>query len=227
MVYGEFTDNSTGLRRWSSQALRGKDNKFFTAVTGYRVCGGSIITSPIGSAFSREDEHHRTRHISSPRPRKLFLLDLQTIIHHLQEKGNAILLMLDSNGQLQDDHDLQQFVATCDLSWLASIRSSPFHVHQVWPLTYRRYAQMLHYYVLSESCRNALISLRSPIRPPRFVYRSRHAVSLRSGTTCTTSNSCSKYTHTEVRKSGIDCDLPSINAPILRGTPHGKAHQRS
>ena len=116
MIFGEDPEDNTGLGRWSSQTLRGKNNKIFTAITGYRVCSGSISTSSIGSAFSREYEYHRTqRNVKSPRPRKLFLSDLQAYIHRLQEKGHAILLMLDSNGQLHDDQDLQHFAATCDL----------------------------------------------------------------------------------------------------------------
>ena len=86
MLYGENPEDDTGLGRWSSQTLRGKNKKLFTAITGYRVCNGSISTSPIGSAFSREYEHHRTRNIKSPRPRKLFLSDLQLYIQQLQKK---------------------------------------------------------------------------------------------------------------------------------------------
>jgi hypothetical protein len=115
MVYGETPDDNTGLGRWSSQTLRGNNNKICTAITGYRVCSGSVATSPTGSVFSREYEHHRTRYVTSPPPRKLFFADLKEYIHQLQEKGHAILLMLDCNGQLQDDTDLQQFVATCNL----------------------------------------------------------------------------------------------------------------
>ena len=125
MLYGENPEDDTGLGRWSSQTLRGKNKKLFTAITGYRVCNGSISTSPIGSAFSREYEHHRTRNIKSPRPRKLFLSDLQLYIQQLQEKGHAILLMLDSNGQLHDDIDLHQFAATCDLHDLHTSDPAP------------------------------------------------------------------------------------------------------
>ena len=115
MIYGENPDDPTGLGRWSSLTFRGKNNTIFTTITGYRVCKGSIATSPIGSAFSREYEHHRTRNIVAPRPRKLFLTELQEYIHTLQAKGHSILVMLDSNGQIQDDADLQQFISQCDL----------------------------------------------------------------------------------------------------------------
>ena len=125
MALGTDISDQTGLGRWSGQTFRGKGNKTLSVITGYRVCTGSIVSSSIGSAFSREYEHHRTQGTTSPRPRKIFLKDLGEIIQNLQTKGHAILLMMDSNGQVEDDQDIQNFLSTCDLHDLHSADPAP------------------------------------------------------------------------------------------------------
>ena len=97
MAFGADITDPSGLGRWSGQTFRGKDNHFLSVITGDRVCKGSIASSPIGSAFSREYEHHQSQGKTAPRPRKLFLTDLSDIIQNLQSQGHAILLMMDSN----------------------------------------------------------------------------------------------------------------------------------
>ena len=115
MVYGNDIVDPSGLGRWSGHTLRGKENKHISVITAYRVCNGSIHTSSIGSAFNREYEHHRSEGIRSPRPRKIILQDLQHTIIQLQTGGNSILLMLDSNALIDEDRDLQEMIASCDL----------------------------------------------------------------------------------------------------------------
>jgi hypothetical protein len=108
MAYGDDISDPTGLGRWRGQTLRGNDKKLFSVITAYRVCRqGSIASVPIGSAFSQEYEHFRTNNVKSPRPRKL------------------ILVMLDSNGTLEDDQDLQALQAECDLHDLHAINPAP------------------------------------------------------------------------------------------------------
>lgn len=97
-------------------------------ITAYRVCAGSIMTAPLGSSFSREYEFLRQQGGLSPRPRQTFLSDLSQYIQTLQADGNLVLVMLNSNGQLSDDIDLQVFVQQCDLKDL--------HDHFPSPLTY-------------------------------------------------------------------------------------------
>jgi hypothetical protein len=125
MAFGNDIKDDTGLGRWSGQTFRGKDSKILSVITGYRVCTGSIASSSIGSAFSREYEYHRSQAKLSPRPRKQFLTDLSELIQSLQTKGHAIILMMDSNGQVEDDHDIQNFLATCDLHDLHSSDPAP------------------------------------------------------------------------------------------------------
>ncbi|KAI2499477.1 hypothetical protein MHU86_14997 [Fragilaria crotonensis] len=112
--YGNALQDPTGLGRWSGLTFRGKENTKLSVITAYRVCAGSIQSAPIGSSFAREYEHHRHLGKTSPRPRKLFLIDLEAAVKSLQADGHSIVLMMDSNGQLTDDADLQNFSSQCD-----------------------------------------------------------------------------------------------------------------
>ena len=126
MTLGDDIRDPTGLGRWSGQTCRGKDNKVFTVITAYRVCTGSIATSSVGSAFSREYEHIWTsKNTKLPLPRKHILDDLQQLIIELQAKWHSILLMLDSNGTLEGDTDLSNLLQQCDLHDLHSINPFP------------------------------------------------------------------------------------------------------
>lgn len=100
--YGNALQDPTGLGRWrwSGLTFRGKENTKLSVITAYRVCAGSIQSAPIGSSFAREYEHHRHLGKTSPRPRKLFLIDLEAAVKSLQADGHSIVLMMDSNGQI-------------------------------------------------------------------------------------------------------------------------------
>jgi hypothetical protein len=125
MALGETHNDPSGLGRWSSITLRGKEDHILTIFTAYRVCKGYIQSSPVGSSFSREYVHHKQNGHPNPQPRKTFLTDITNTIQNLQTKGHAILLMLDSNGTLNDDDDLQQLLLDCELSDLHEFAPSP------------------------------------------------------------------------------------------------------
>ena len=60
-----------------------------------------------------------------PQPRKLILNDLTQAIRHEQSRGRATLIMMDSNGSLGKDTDLQQFISKCDLTDLHASDPAP------------------------------------------------------------------------------------------------------
>ena len=99
----------TGLGRWSGVTLEGKGGNVLSIVTAYRVCEGSVRHAPIGSALVREHEFYRNKGEKSPQPRQRFLSELRQIIEQLQNRGHAILVMLDANGTLEHDKALQDF----------------------------------------------------------------------------------------------------------------------
>ena len=125
MALGPGLMDPSGLGRWSGQTFRGKDGKSLSIITAYRVCKGTITSTSVGSSFNREYEHHRTQGITSPRPRQIILNDLQQLIIKLQEYRNAIVLMMNSNGTLDEDLDLQRFISNCDIHDLHSANPPP------------------------------------------------------------------------------------------------------
>ena len=125
MVFGNPTQDPTGLGRWSITNYRGKAEHFLTIITAYRVCKGNIQSSPIGSSFSREYEFYRSQGHKNPQPRTLILKELQTVIKTYQNQGHAILLMMDSNGTIDNDNDLRTFISENDLHDLHASHPSP------------------------------------------------------------------------------------------------------
>ena len=125
MATGDKHTDKTGLGRWSAISFRGKEEKIFTVLTAYRVCKGNIQSSSVGSAYSREHIYHRNNDNKSPQPRKIFLQDITQTIKTLQSAGHAILLMLDSNGSLDDDDDLKTLLIDCELNDLHQQSPAP------------------------------------------------------------------------------------------------------
>ena len=103
--------DDTGMGRWSGIHLRGRHNNTLSIITGYRSCGGSKLSAPLGSTFHREYEHIKTLKCTThPNPRLQFIKDIGNIISKLQEKGNMIILMLDANGVINQDGQLREMV---------------------------------------------------------------------------------------------------------------------
>jgi hypothetical protein len=123
-INGPDISDTTGLGRWSGLTIDGTTGRKVTIITAYRVCSGTPQTAPIGSSFLREYEYFREHHYTSLNPRRIFLTDLQKTILNLQESGHCIILMLDANSTLDDEH-FQVFIATCGLNDLHSTDPAP------------------------------------------------------------------------------------------------------
>ena len=119
-VDGSDILDSSGLGRWSGFTLAGKHGQKLSILTAYRVCKGSIKSVPLGSAFAREHQHFSTPSQPTVNPRRLFLTDMQSAIHDLQDKGHNVVLMLDANSTIESDTHFQEFLSACDLHDLHS-----------------------------------------------------------------------------------------------------------
>jgi hypothetical protein len=115
-VHGTPITDPTGLGRWCGMTFVGKADRKLSVITGYRVCSGSINSTPLGSSFHREYAHLRQQGDKQPNPRQKFLSDLSVLIRTLQKAHHAILLMFDANSTLETDHRLHDMVATHDLA---------------------------------------------------------------------------------------------------------------
>ena len=117
-----------GLGRWSGVTITGQKSKAISIITGYRSCKGHITTAGIGTTFHREYEFYRNKGIKSPNPRRMFLIELETVIKQLQSTGNAIIVMLDANEVLENGGAFADWVARLDLH--------DIHHHHPAPSTY-------------------------------------------------------------------------------------------
>jgi hypothetical protein len=120
----EITDSS-GLGRWTGITITGRYNKALSVITGYRTCNGSIHTSGVNTTYHREHEFYRSRGVTSPQPRERFLNELEDVIKHLQNQGNAILVMLDANDILSTNGSLAKWVGRLDLHDVHSSHPAP------------------------------------------------------------------------------------------------------
>jgi hypothetical protein len=67
----------------------------------------------------------RSRGVTSPQPRERFLDELEDVIKHLQNQGNAILVMLDANDILSTNGSLAKWVGRLDLHDVHSSHPAP------------------------------------------------------------------------------------------------------
>jgi hypothetical protein len=104
----------SGLGRWSGLTFRGKKGQYFTVLTGYRTCRGSIASASLGSTYHREYSSIKATGTKKPDPRKAFLTDITTLIISLQARQHSIVLMLDANSTLSDAIFLEM-ITTCHL----------------------------------------------------------------------------------------------------------------
>ncbi|KAI2501850.1 hypothetical protein MHU86_12615 [Fragilaria crotonensis] len=112
----------SGLGRWSGLTFRGKQSQYFTVLTGYRTCRGSISSSSLGSTYHREYSFMKANGNKQPDPRQAFFTDITILITSLQARQHSVLLMLDANSTLYDAGFLEM-QTTCQLQDLQA--SSP------------------------------------------------------------------------------------------------------
>lgn len=124
-VFGPPIEDDTGLGRWCGFHLIGRSEHKLSVITGYRICSGSIGTAPLGSTYHREYNYYKEQGATNPQPRSWFFKDLTKVIRGLQDKGNAILLMLDANSDIASDQKLQEFIASHDLIDLHQANPAP------------------------------------------------------------------------------------------------------
>lgn len=58
----------SGLGRWSGLTFRGKKGQYFTVLTGYRTCRGSIASASLGSSYHREYSSIKATGTKKPDP---------------------------------------------------------------------------------------------------------------------------------------------------------------
>ncbi len=124
-VFGPAISDRTGLGRWCGFTLIGRKEQKLSVITGYRPCASSIATAPLGSTFHREYTFFKEQGETRPHPRTRYLQDLSQTIRHLQDQGNAIMVMMDANAEVGSDSKLRDFLDFHDLHDLHSNNPAP------------------------------------------------------------------------------------------------------
>lgn len=114
---------STGsdrLGRFCWFALRGHRDEGVLVITAYRVCQQITDNPGPHTSFSQQFIALREQGVKNPNPRRQILTDLTSLIHSHRLRGFRPVLMMDANGALGSDKDLQSFLIDTSLC-------DPFH----------------------------------------------------------------------------------------------------
>ena len=94
--------DNTKLGRWSYITINGRNNTFFTIITGYRcVKQQTTQTAGMTTTYMQQERILKQRGITST-PQKCFIDDLEKFVRNKVSDGHEILLTLDANEQWED-----------------------------------------------------------------------------------------------------------------------------
>jgi hypothetical protein len=103
----------------------GKKDHAITFITCYRSCKGNITKARLGSTFHRSMNISSTDGHKSPNPWNICLSDLKAVVRPLQQKRNAILVMMDASEVLESRGALAEWASRLDLQDLHKIQPAP------------------------------------------------------------------------------------------------------
>ena len=111
------------LGRWSYVTLIGRNNSFFTIITGYRCCRKqTLATAGITPTYMQQERILRQRNITGT-PQKCFIDDIGKFIEDKIAEGHEILVALDANEQWEDhDSDIKEMALKIGLFDIAKER---------------------------------------------------------------------------------------------------------
>lgn len=113
-------NDPSGMGRWSSQTLVGKQNSKITIITGYRCVRNNECDH---SAWTQERIYMRDRQSkTSPHPRKQFIKDLIAFINDRRRPNHDIILNLDANEVMgEESQGISRLMRECALVDLLDI----------------------------------------------------------------------------------------------------------
>jgi hypothetical protein len=90
----------TGMGRWTTATIQGRDNTKITVYTVYRVCHGTIATAGPNTAFSQLWHLADNRNLPNNDPRQLVLDNLSESIKQITAATSLVIVMMDANSTL-------------------------------------------------------------------------------------------------------------------------------
>ena len=132
------------LGRWSAITIAGKGRKV-TFITAYQCCDGSNSNGPF-TWYMQLWERHKKSGAKNPKPRTLFLDDLERYIHKIQEEANHYVdLGIDANEDVARRQDgIAKVARRCKLTDVME----HFHGNDLQP-TYARSKNRIDYRFVS------------------------------------------------------------------------------
>ena len=95
--------DSHKLGRWSYVTMLGRNDSFFTVVTGYRCCKNQThATAGINTSYKQQETILRQRNRRGT-PQSCFIKDLEKFVEEKINDGHEVLITLDANEQWEDD----------------------------------------------------------------------------------------------------------------------------
>ena len=110
--------DSSGLGRWTTTMMAGKQHRKIALISSYQVCKTSIHQCGLTTSFSQQWHLLRSQGHELPNPRERFWNDLTSHIHSLQAKQFQIILLGDFNTtNTKDEHNpVNNLLQKCNLS---------------------------------------------------------------------------------------------------------------
>ena len=108
----------SGLGRWTTAMLTGKQHRKIAIISAYQVCQTSITTCGLITCFSQQWHLLRAQGDVTPSPRERFWTDLTRYIQGLQHNQYKIILIGDFNTTQGSDNNnpLRRLRTSCHLS---------------------------------------------------------------------------------------------------------------
>jgi hypothetical protein len=115
---GRVTESITDLSkmgRWSGVKLRINDNQSLFYITAYRVCDQRVNKTNSLSTSTQQYYKLKEKGHTDPRPRKQFILDMQSYLNSVSD-DNYVILALDANeSMIESGSDIKKLATTCNL----------------------------------------------------------------------------------------------------------------
>ena len=89
--------DSSGMGRWTSNTITGRNNRKITFITAYRVPKTTIRQAGSSTSFFHQWHHLRREGHKSPDPRENLLSDISKHICSISDASTAVIAMIDAN----------------------------------------------------------------------------------------------------------------------------------
>ncbi|GAX26437.1 hypothetical protein FisN_37Hu013 [Fistulifera solaris] len=139
------TADPSGLGQWTYQTISGQSGRHLTIISAYQTCTGNHQS---GEKTTWKQRHSILTSINNNQdtptadPRKHFSSDLTRLCQQLQHQNHGILLFIDANSHLYDQHSwLHPFLSTTSLRDVYAYR----HGLNNEPTSYQRGSQRIDF----------------------------------------------------------------------------------